>query len=229
MSFLTLSPNFLPSVLSLIPSYSSLSIKAYDSIFQQSLKCLIILSLFSPLGTSIQTQSNLSSSPSSAYPNLLGPQAPYYFPWIKTLTINHVQTPMFKLLHGSYILFNWAQASHSACFPCSSAGKESACNSSAGDLGSIPGLGRSPGEGKGYPLQHSGLENSMDYVIHGVAKESDTTEHLTFTFRFRALCQLSSCTSQYIFYQASHSPNFQQSQPQNPLHFSKRTHMFFCL
>ena len=49
---------------------------------------------------------------------------------------------------------------------CGSAGKESACN--AGDLGSIPGLGRSPGEGKGYSLQYSGLENSMD--IHGVAK-----------------------------------------------------------
>ena len=53
-------------------------------------------------------------------------------------------------------------------FPCGSAGKESACN--AGDLGSIPGLGRSPGEGKGYPLQYSGLENSMDYIVHGVAK-----------------------------------------------------------
>ena len=43
-------------------------------------------------------------------------------------------------------------------FPCGSAGKESACN--MGDLGSIPGLGRSPGEGKGYPLQYSGLVNS---------------------------------------------------------------------
>ena len=43
-------------------------------------------------------------------------------------------------------------------FPCGSAGKESACN--VGNLGSIPGLGRSPGEGKGYPLQYSGLENS---------------------------------------------------------------------
>ena len=53
-------------------------------------------------------------------------------------------------------------------FPCGSAGKESACN--AGDLGSIPGLGRSPGEGKGYPLQYSGLENSMDCIVHGVAK-----------------------------------------------------------
>ena len=45
-------------------------------------------------------------------------------------------------------------------FPCGSAGKESACN--VGNLGSIPGLGRSPGEGKGYPLQYSGLKNSMD-------------------------------------------------------------------
>ena len=53
-------------------------------------------------------------------------------------------------------------------FPCDSAGKEAAYN--AGDLGSIPGLGRSPGEGKGYQLQYSGLENSMDFIIHGVAK-----------------------------------------------------------
>ena len=53
-------------------------------------------------------------------------------------------------------------------FPGGSAGKESACN--AGDLGSIPGLGRSPGEGKGYPFQYSGLENSMDSIAHGVAK-----------------------------------------------------------
>ena len=55
-------------------------------------------------------------------------------------------------------------------FPCDSAGKESACN--VGDRGSIPGLGRSPGEGKGYPLQYPGLENYMDYIVHGVA-ESD--------------------------------------------------------
>ena len=53
-------------------------------------------------------------------------------------------------------------------FPCDSAGKESACN--AGDLGSIPGLGRSPGEGKGYPLQYSDLENSMNCIVHGVTK-----------------------------------------------------------
>ena len=53
-------------------------------------------------------------------------------------------------------------------FPCGSAGKESACN--AGDLGSVPGLGGCPGEGKGYPQQYSGLENSMDCIGHGVAK-----------------------------------------------------------
>ena len=59
-------------------------------------------------------------------------------------------------------------------FPVGSAGKESACN--AGDLGSVLGLGRSPGKGKGYPLQYSGLENSMDYTVHGVTKSQDTTE-----------------------------------------------------
>ena len=58
-------------------------------------------------------------------------------------------------------------------FPGGSDGKESTCN--AGDLGSIPGSGRSPGEGKGYPLQYSGLENSMDRgawqaTVRGVAK-----------------------------------------------------------
>ena len=53
-------------------------------------------------------------------------------------------------------------------FLCDSAGKESACN--AGDLGSIPGLGRSPGEGNSYLLQYSGLENSMDCIVHGVTK-----------------------------------------------------------
>ena len=53
-------------------------------------------------------------------------------------------------------------------FPGGSVGKESACN--VGDLGSIPGLGRSPGEGKGYPFQYSGLENSVDCIVHRVEK-----------------------------------------------------------
>ena len=53
-------------------------------------------------------------------------------------------------------------------FPGGSAGKESACN--VEDLGLIPGLGRSAGEGKGYPLQYSGLDNSMDCILYGVAR-----------------------------------------------------------
>ena len=53
-------------------------------------------------------------------------------------------------------------------FPRRSVGKESTC--SAGDPGSIPGSGKSPGEGIGYPLQYSGLENSMDCIVHGVTK-----------------------------------------------------------
>ena len=66
-------------------------------------------------------------------------------------------------------------------FPGGSDGKESAC--SAGDLGSIPGLGRSPREGNGYPLQYSCLEIPMDRgawwaTVHGVAKELDSTEQL---------------------------------------------------
>ena len=64
-------------------------------------------------------------------------------------------------------------------FPGGSVGKNSACN--AGDLGLIPGLGRSPGEGNGNPLQYSGLENPMDTgawwaTVHGGHRESDTTE-----------------------------------------------------
>ena len=53
-------------------------------------------------------------------------------------------------------------------FPDSSVGKESACN--VGDLGSIPGLGGSPGEGKGYPLQYSGPGEFHGLYSHGVAK-----------------------------------------------------------
>ena len=70
-------------------------------------------------------------------------------------------------------------ASSEQDFPGGSAGKESAC--SAGDMGSIPRLGRSPGEGKGYLLQYSGLKNSMDYIIHGIAKTRTRLSNFHFT------------------------------------------------
>ena len=64
-------------------------------------------------------------------------------------------------------------------FPDGSDYKESTCN--AGDLGSLPGLGRSPGEGKGNPLQYSGLENSRDCRVHGVAKSRTRLSDFHFT------------------------------------------------
>ena len=65
------------------------------------------------------------------------------------------------------------QATHSGILglPCGSDGTESAC--SVGDLGSIAGLGRSPGEGKGSPLQYSGLEDSMDCIVPAVADRTE--------------------------------------------------------
>ena len=75
-------------------------------------------------------------------------------------------------------------------FPCSSNGEESACE--ARDLGFIPGLGSSPGEGNGNPLQYSCLENSMDgeawwVTVHGVAKSRTRLSNFPFTFPFHAL------------------------------------------
>ena len=77
------------------------------------------------------------------------------------------------------IFLNFLSSHELQSFPCGSTGKEPACN--AGDLGLIPGLDGSPGEGKGYPLQYSGLENSKDYMGR---KELDMTERLSFSFSF---------------------------------------------
>ena len=76
------------------------------------------------------------------------------------------------------------------CFPGGSAAKESACNE--GDLGSITGLGRSPGEENSYPLQYSGQENSMDYnsmdsIVHGVAQSWTGLSDFHFTSQPRSL------------------------------------------
>ena len=68
--------------------------------------------------------------------------------------------------------------------------EEFTCN--VGDPGSIPGLGRSPREGKGYPLQYSGLENAMDYVVHGVT-ESGPTEQRSGDDITSSVLSLASC------------------------------------
>ena len=80
----------------------------------------------------------------------------------------------------------WKHLRYIVGFPCGSAGKESSCN--VGDLGSIPGLGRSPGEGKGYLLQYSGLENSMDCTGYGVTKSR--TRLSDFCFQFLAFSMI---------------------------------------
>ena len=71
------------------------------------------------------------------------------------------------------------------CFPGSSVGKETACN--VRDLASIPGLGGSPGEGKGHPLQYSGLENSVDYIVHAVSESLTQLSDFHFVINTYAL------------------------------------------
>ena len=95
--------------------------------------------------------------------------------WHKRLQILLICSNIFlmKMLIFFKSHFTWG-------FPCGSADKESACN--AGDLGSIPGLGRSPGLGNDYPLQYSGLENSMDCSVHVVAKSQTQLSDFHFPF-----------------------------------------------
>ena len=74
-----------------------------------------------------------------------------------------------------------------------SAGKEFAYNT--GDLGSIPGLGRSPGEGNSYPLQYSGLENSMDCRAHGVTKSQTQLSNFHLGFPHSSVGKESACNA----------------------------------
>ena len=99
------------------------------------------------------------------------PMAPYF-------QVNKIV--LLFLVNGFLQIYGFCPHLITVDFPCGSAGKESTCN--AGDLGLIPRLGRSPGEGKGYPLQYSGLENSVDY---GVAKSQ--TQLSDFHFQFQSL------------------------------------------
>ena len=111
----------------------------------------------------------------------------------------------FRVLH--FQLWHWAHW-YVLCSPSVVVGKEPACK--AGDLGLLPGLGRSPGEGKGYPLQYSGLENSMDCIVHGV-----TTEQFSLSLSFSVVwvkgptsffcmrypgCSSTVCLEHYLFH-----------------------------
>ena len=89
--------------------------------------------------------------------------------------------PIFKMINPAIICYRKYILSSSLeeGFPHSSVGKEFPCN--AGDLGLIPGLGRSPGERKGCPLQYSGLENSMDCIGQGVTKSRTRLSNFHFS------------------------------------------------
>ena len=98
-----------------------------------------------------------------------------------SFTIKEMQVKITKRYHHHTTEWTkWQTIIIPRYYPCGSAGKESAC--SARDLSSIPGLGRSPGEGKGYPLPYSGLENSMDCIVHGVAKSRTWLSNFHFSF-----------------------------------------------
>ena len=141
---------------------SGLKLKLYLILYYISkssinLECLSKIQIHSPQVTSTKSVSviqelfktNLCIN-SSAVPGL-NPPAMQETSWIRRIRWrrDRLPTPVFL------------------GFPCGSASKESACNE--GNMGSIAGLGTSR-EGKGYPLQYSGLENSMDCIVHGVTK-----------------------------------------------------------
>ena len=104
--------------------------------------------------------------------------------------LRRAELRMAKLLRAELKREKLRRAKEGLGFPGGSDGKASACN--MGDLGSIPGLGRSPGEGSGNPLQYSGLENSMDRgawlaTVHGVSKSRSQRRNFTFAFHFRGI------------------------------------------
>ena len=140
-----------------------------------------------------------SISPSNEHPGLIS----FKMDWLDLLV---VQGTLKSLLqhHSSKASIFWCSAFLTVQptpiflgFPCGSADKESACN--VRDLGSIPGLGRSPGEGIGYPLQCSGLENPMDCMYSPWGpKDLDTTEQISLSLQSRLQTKEPTETTQII-------------------------------
>ena len=104
----------------------------------------------------------------------------YFYWWDRLITFLKLGEVAFCRRHPMHPRNTLPSHHPVSGFPCGSADKESACN--AGELGSIPGLGRFPGDAKCYPLQYSGLVNSMDCIVHGVAKSR--TQLSDFHFHF---------------------------------------------
>ena len=105
-------------------------------------------------------------------------------------------------------------------FPCGSAGKESTCN--VGDLGSIPGLGRSPGEGKGYPRQYPGLENCVDCIVHGSQRVGH--DWATFTHSHSLTGMLLLLLSRFSCVRLCATPKTAAHQASPSLGFSRQEH-----
>ena len=120
-----------------------------------------------------------------------------WFPLGLTGLISLLSKGLSKVFSNTTVQKHQFFSTQSSCFPCGSVGKESACN--AGDLGSIPGLGRSPGEGKRYPLQYSGLENSMDYTVLCTAKSQTRLSDFHFPFVLQGVQFLILLLSVFLF------------------------------
>ena len=108
--------------------------------------------------------------------SLLGQRQRFYVPQKDSLNNGGFQARL------NLIFWQILRGKHSMGFPCGSADKEFTWN--MGDVGPVPGLGRSPGEGNGQPLQYSSLENFMDCIVHGVSKNQ------TWLSNFHFYCDL---------------------------------------
>ena len=104
--------------------------------------------------------------------------------WHCLFSVSLLQIFFFFLQEFFFPLKDIYETMFNMGFPCGSAGKESTCN--AGDPGLNPGSGRSSGEGKGYPRQYLGLENSMECIVHGGAKSQTPPSDFHFTFTRRS-------------------------------------------
>ena len=109
----------------------------------------------------------------------------FFLPFCMGLNFQFIIAKKYESRQLCLVLTLWEMHFIFYCWIWCSVGKESTCN--AGDLSSVPGLGRSPGEGKGYPVQYSGLENSMDCRVHRVTKSQTRLSNFHYQFMMLAV------------------------------------------